>query len=96
MRSGTGSGACAAGDSDCGENVKQPTWSNAASRTNASSSVNSSSVSPGKPTMNVVRMAMSGITSRSIASISRTIRMLLGRRMRRSTPSDACCSGMSM
>ena len=61
-----------------------------------SSSSNSASVSPGKPTMNVVRIARSGIALAQLAragprSASRSTR----RCIRFSTRSLMCCSGMS-
>ena len=45
--------------------------------------------------MHVVRIAMSGTTSRIVRTRSRIVRCRSGRRMRASTASDACCIGMS-
>ena len=62
--SGTGSGSALAAAPSTGEYLKQPTRSSRASRSQSSSSSKSASVSPGKPTMNVLRSVMSGQISR--------------------------------
>jgi len=79
----------------CGEYVKTPAWSKRTSPTKSFSSENSDSVSPGKPTINEVRRAMSGIAERRSASVRRTISMFAGRRIRFNIFTLACCSGMS-
>ena len=67
---GTGSPSGSDPEPGSGEYAKAPTLSSSAARTNYQSSANSASVSPGKPTMKVVRIAMSGTISR-IRSTSR-------------------------
>ncbi len=49
----------------------------------------------GKPTMNVVRSAISGMASRSRSRVSRTMPILCGRFIRRRTVGAPCCNGMS-
>ena len=56
-----------------GEYSKQPTRSSCASRSHASSSSNSASVSPGKPTMKVLRSVMSGTARRQAAMRSQRV-----------------------
>ncbi len=78
------------------EYVKTPTWSKPTAVTKPLSSSKSASVSPGNPTMNVVRRETSGIRVRMLSSsVSYDLRVP-GRRMRFRTASDACCSGRSM
>ena len=60
--SGTSSSISAARVPSCGEYVNAPTRSNCTSSRKASSVSKSSSVSPGNPTMQVVRIATSGTT----------------------------------
>ena len=63
---------------------------------NSRSSLCCAAVSPGKPEMNVVRIAMLGMRLRSLeSSVSMSLREVL-RRMLLSTSSLMCCSGMSM
>ena len=76
--------------------LKQPTMSKRLVRTKSSSCSKSASVSPGWPTMKVVRSAMSGMRVRSLVSSSCVRSALVWRRMRESIWSLACCSGMSM
>jgi hypothetical protein len=56
----------------------------------------SSSVSPGKPEMNVVRIAMPGTRSRSGVDELLLLVAVTCRRIASSMRSLACCSGMSM
>jgi hypothetical protein len=69
--------------------------SNCAHSTKSYSSPKSFGVSPGWPVMNVVRMAMSGTSSRMRAIISRYSFGEPGRRIRPRTFAETCCSGMS-
>jgi hypothetical protein len=66
-----------------------------ASFSQASSSSKSSSVSPGKPTMKVERMASSGQMSRHFAMRSSVFSPFAGRRIALSTRGAACWNGMS-
>ncbi len=77
------------------EKVKTPTLSKAPSFTKASSSSNSASVSPGKPTMNEVRTVKPGTRSRIRSTSPRRLPRPVGRFIRRRTESEACWRGMS-
>ena len=78
-----------------GEYLKQPTRSSCASSSHARSSSNSASVSPGKPTMNVLRSVRSGQPRRQARIRSRVSSACAGRRMRFSTAGLPCWNGMS-
>jgi hypothetical protein len=75
--------------------VKTPTRSNPTLRTKAKSSSKSSSVSPGKPVMNVVRTAMPGTRSRTRLIKRSRLSRLPPRRISFKTFCEACCKGMS-
>ena len=93
--SGTSSVIAKACVPSCGEYANTPTRSNCTSSRKSSSDSKSASVSPGKPTMHVVRMATSGMIARMRATRSRIVARRSGRRIRFSTSSDACWIGMS-
>ena len=73
-----------------------PTASNCCCFTNSTSSAWSAAVSPGKPEMNVVRIAMPGTRVRSLSSSLSVAFRVVWRFIALSMRSLACCSGMSM
>ena len=70
--------------------------SNCAALTNWHSSSKSRAVSPGKPTIMLVRMATPGMVLRMRSINFRKISPLAPRFMRFSTAALACCKGMSI
>mmetsp|Transcript_7436 Transcript_7436/g.27123 ORF Transcript_7436/g.27123 Transcript_7436/m.27123 type:complete len:261 (+) Transcript_7436:873-1655(+) len=95
MSSGTWSGYSAAGVPSSSLYANAPRRWNLKSRQNCMSSSCSSSVSPGKPLMNVVRSAKPGMLSRNLYNKS-SVCCLGGRFMRSKDRFVMCCSGMSM
>ena len=77
------------------EYANAPRWSNRSSRTFSSSSSNCRRVSPGKPTMNEVRMATPGTRSRMRPIRSSICACETRRPMRRRMSSFRCWSGRS-
>ncbi|MNH26100.1 hypothetical protein D3C79_861290 [compost metagenome] len=93
--SGTGSGSSLALAPSTGLYLKQPTRSSSALSMKSSSIWNSSSVSPGKPTMKVERRVISGQISRHFWMRSRVRSTVPGRFISFRMRGLACCSGMS-
>jgi hypothetical protein len=84
-----------AGAPSTGSYLKQPTRASLASFSQSSRIWKSRSVSPGKPTMKVERMARSGQMSRQRARRSSVFSWCAGRRMAFRTAGEACWKGMS-